>query len=263
MSTVTSADGTSIAYDRSGAGPAVILIGGAFNDRSTTAALAAVLEPAATVYNFDRRGRGASGDTAPYAVQREIEDLAALIGAAGGSAALFGHSSGAVLALEAVMAGLPVSRVAVYEPAWISDGSRPRPAAGLAERAAGLVRAGQRGEVVRLFLTEAVGVPAEVVQMMAGGPDWAGMEALAHTLPYDLAVCGPGQQVPAGRLAGITVPSLVLGGSETFGWLLATCRAVAAAIPGAELAILPGEDHAVLQRPAVLGPVLGGFLVGV
>jgi pimeloyl-ACP methyl ester carboxylesterase len=262
MLKVQSADGTTIAVDQTGSGPAVILIGGAFNDQSTTAGLAAALAPSFTVYNPDRRGRGGSGDTRPYAVAREVEDVAAIIEAAGGQAALFGHSSGAVLALEAVMAGLPVTRVAGYEPAYVAGTSRGHAGADLAGRVQALADAGQRDEATALFLTEGVGVAPEFVQQMQAAPMWAGLAALAHTLPYDIALTRPDQGVPAARLGQIRIPALVVGGSDTTPFLLDACHEVAAAIPHAEEQIIHGEDHAVLARPDVLVPVLTGFLAG-
>src|SRR5688500_15856068 len=161
---VASADGTPIAYESTGDGPPVILIGGAFNDRTTVAALAATLAPHITAIVYDRRGRGDSGDNADaFAVEREIEDLAALIAAAGGRASLFGHSSGGVLALEATAQGLPVERLAVYETPFVVGGLRPPPAEGTAERIRAFIAEERRDDAVRLFLTQQVAVPAEMV----------------------------------------------------------------------------------------------------
>lgn len=262
MDTVQSADGTAIAFDRSGSGPAVILIGGAFNDRSTVSGLAASLAPHFTVYAYDRRGRGASGDTAPFSVEREMEDLDALITEAGGSAAVFGHSSGGVLALEAASRGLRIGRLVVYEPSYLHDGSARRPAADLLDRVRDAVAAGRRTEAVQLFLTEAVGVPAEVVAMMQGDPAWAAMEALAHTLPYDLALHPRGQYVPTERLARIRTPTLVLDGGASSEETRLSARAVAAAVPAAERLTVEGQDHGVLHQPEVLVPILLRFASG-
>ena len=205
--TVNSADGTQIAYDRAGDGPPVILVGGAFNDRSTVAGLAAVLAPDLTAVSHDRRGRGDSGDNdATYAVEREVEDLAAVIGQVGGSASVFGHSSGAVLALEAAERGVPIDRLAVYEPPYIPDGGRPRPPAGLTDQVEALIAEDRRDDAVTLFMTEAVGVPAEMVEGMRASEMWGWFVGLAHTLPYDLTLCGPGNALPADRLAKIKVP---------------------------------------------------------
>ena len=157
---VESADGTKICYESVGAGPAVVLVGGAFNHRTTVAPLARVLSGFATVYTYDRRGRGSSGDTPPYAVDREIEDLAAVIGATGGPAAVFGHSSGATLSLLAARADLPITRLAVYEPPYRPATSSRILPADLAARAQAAVDAGDRDAAARIFLTEAVGLPA-------------------------------------------------------------------------------------------------------
>jgi pimeloyl-ACP methyl ester carboxylesterase len=257
--TVTSADGTPIAVERAGGGPPVILIGGAFNDRSSVAGLAAVLAPRFTTVTYDRRGRGDSGDSATYAVEREIEDLAAVIGYAGGSASVFGHSSGAVLALEAAQRGLAIDKVAVYEPTYI-DGTRARPADDLADRLRALIDQGRRDEAAALFLTEAVGLPAEIVDGMRASQMWGWFTGLAHTLPYDVAVCGPGMVLPAGRLAVIKVPVLAVGGGASPPWLPAAARAVAAAVPGGRYVTLEGQDHGVLNQPDALGPLLIGFL---
>jgi pimeloyl-ACP methyl ester carboxylesterase len=255
-----STDGTKIGYDSVGAGPAIVLVGGAFNDRTTVAPLAQVLSGFATAYTYDRRGRGSSGDTPPYAVDREIEDLAAVIGATGGPAAVFGHSSGAVLALLAARADLPITRLAVYEPPYRpAAGSRILPA-DLAARAQAAVDAGDREAAVRIFLTEGVGVPAAAVDGMAGGPQWAWMLAIAHTLPYDLRIT-QGHGVPP-TLAGIRVRTLVMDGGNSPADMRQAAAEVAATVPTARYLTVPDQDHGVLQQPAVLGPVLQEFLAG-
>lgn len=259
MDKIQSADGTAIAYERFGDGPPVILIGGAFNDRSTTTALAQALGTRLTAYVYDRRGRGDSDDTPPPAVEREMEDLDAVIGAAGGAASVFGHSSGAVLALEAAARGMRIERLAVYEPSYIVDDSRPRPAADLADQLRNLVAEGRRGDAVALFLTECAGLPAEAVTGMRGAPFWAGMEALAHTLPYDVSLHGPRQSLPTARIAEIRVPTLVLQGSATDAYLATAAQAVAATIRAAEHLTLDGEDHGVLQHPDALVTPLTDF----
>ncbi|MEU0568027.1 alpha/beta hydrolase [Nonomuraea sp. NPDC005983] len=259
--TVTSADGTPIAFEQTGAGRPVILVGGAFNDRSTVAALAAALAPDLTAITYDRRGRGDSGTADDgYAVEREIEDLAALIEHAGGSAAVFGHSSGGVLALEAAQRGLPIDRLAVYEPPYVVEGTRARPPVDLVDRFRTLLGQGRRDETVALFLTEAVDVPAEMVEGMRAEPVWKWFTGLAHTLPYDAALCGPGSVLPADRLETITMPTLAIGGGLSPQWLTAAARAVADAVPGARYLTLDGQDHGVLNQPEALRPVLVDFL---
>jgi pimeloyl-ACP methyl ester carboxylesterase len=249
-----SADGTKIAYERTGAGPAIVLVGGAFNDRGTVRALADALAGHFTAYVYDRRGRGNSTDTPPYAVRREVEDLAAVIEATGGPAVVFGHSSGAVLALEAARAGLPITKVVAYEPPYgVRAGDRP---SGLADRVRAAVEAGDRLEAVRLFLVEGIGVPAEVVEMMRGGPDFAGMLGIAHTLPYDLTIT-ESDGVP--RLADIRIPALLIDGDQSPADMRAGVERAAAAIPGAESLTMEGQDHAILRAPEPLVPVLQAF----
>jgi predicted esterase len=283
METATSADGTSIAIETAGTGRPVVLIGGAFNDRSTVAALAATLAPHMTAVTYDRRGRGASGPIGEWisgssspdrtsGTDREIEDLAAVIDAVSGSSPaghsdrtvdLFGHSSGAALALEATQRGLPVGKVAVYEPSYVTDDSRPRPSAGLADRIARLTDSGQRDEAVELFLTEAAGVPPQAVAGMRASQLWGWFTGLAHTLPYDVALSGPGLHLPAERFAQISVPVLAVGGSLSPQWLPAAARAVADAIPGARYVTLDDQDHGVLNQPEALLPLLTAFYLDV
>ncbi len=181
MEKVVSNDGTTLAFDQSGEGPAIILVVGAFNDRATGAPLARFLERHFTVFNYDRRGRGESGDTAPYAIEREIEDLDALIAQAGGSAFVFGYSSGATLALRAAAHGLAISRLALYDPP--PSGSR---AGQIAPQLAELIAADRRGDAVELFQTEAVGIPAAVVAQLRNAPFRPYLEKMAHTLVYEL-----------------------------------------------------------------------------
>ncbi|MFI5609409.1 alpha/beta fold hydrolase [Amycolatopsis sp. NPDC051903] len=259
--TVTSADGTSIAFDTYGTGAPVLLVGGAVNDRTTVAALAVVLAEAGfQAVAVDRRGRGDSGDALVYSVERELDDLTAVIEAVGGSAALFGHSSGAILALEAAARGLPVSKVAAYEPPFIVDGERPRPGDDLAERLSALLADGDRDGAVELFLTEGVSVPAEGVAAMKGQPVWDWFVGYAHTLPYDATVTGPGGRLPADRLAAITVPVLVMSGGAGEAWMGASARAVAETVPHARYELIPGQDHSVLNAPESLRSVLTDFL---
>ena len=257
--TVTSADGTTIAVERAGEGPPVILVGGAFNDRSTVAGLAAVLSADFTAVTYDRRGRGASGDSATYAADREIEDLAAVISYAGGAAGVFGHSSGAVLALEAAARGLDITKVAAYEPTYVIEGTRPRPGDDLAGRLRALLDKGDRDEAVALFQAEVVGLPGEIIDGMRGSPMWGWLTGLAHTLPYDVILCGPGMRLPAGRLAGITLPVLAIGGGTSPSWLPAAARAAADAVPGGRYVTLDGQDHGVLQQPDALRPLLTSY----
>jgi pimeloyl-ACP methyl ester carboxylesterase len=259
---VTSADGSTIAYESAGDGRPVVLIGGAFNDRSTVAGLGRCLgSPAIQAVWYDRRGRGESTDEASaFAVEREIEDLAALIAELGGSAALFGHSSGAVLALEAAMRGLDVTALMLYEPPYIAGEDRPRPTPETVERLEELVRADRRDEAARLFLTGRVGVPEPVVDAMAASDTWRWMTGLAHSLPYDVLVCGPRLEIPRDRMAALTMPTLVVDGEQTWPWMRTAAAAVAESIPGARHTSLPGQDHGVLNQPEALAPLLVDFL---
>jgi len=258
MERTRSADGTSIAFDREGEGPALVLVVGAFCDRSTSETLARLLASQFTVVRYDRRGRGSSGDTAPYAVEREIEDLQAVVAAAGGPAFVFGHSSGATLALEAVVVGLPVTRLVAYEPPYIVEGTRARPAQ-LAERVTQLLGADEPGEAAELFLLEGPESPPEVVAMMKAAPMWSRFEALAHTLPYDLAILGD-QQIPTAGLATIDVPTLVLSGADSPRWAREAVEAVASAMPHSEHLVLEGQTHNAADD--VLAPVLTSFFLG-
>ncbi len=260
MQLVRSHDGTSIAFEQSGAGPAVILVNGALADHSAGTVLAALLASRYTVISYDRRGRGASGDTPPYAVAREVEDLAAVLAAAGGSAFVFGHSSGAVLALEAART-LAFQKLALYEPPFMVDHSRQLPPDDYVARLAGLVAAGRRGDAVEFFMTRAVDVPPEMVAQMRQSPVWwAEMEAMAPTLPYDGAIMGDtmrGSPQPLQRWASVTLPTLVMDGGASPDWARTAVQATVDALPHAQRRTLPGQTHGV--TPEALAPVLEEF----
>jgi pimeloyl-ACP methyl ester carboxylesterase len=258
---VTSADGTQIAVDAVGDGRPVVLIGGAFNDRTTMAGLAQVLSPYYAAVTYDRRSRGDSGDeSGDYTADREMEDLRAVIEFVGGTASLFGHSSGAVLALEAASRGLPAEKVVAYETPFIPEGSRPRPALDVSERLVELVRGGDRDGATALYQTEIIGLPAEMVEGMRLSDMWGYFTSLAHSLPYDYALFEPGCPVPTATLAKIGVPTLAIAGSNTFPWLAAATEQVADAVPGARFLSLQGQDHGVLHQPEALLPCLREFL---
>lgn len=258
---VRSADGTLLAVDRSGRGPAVVLVHGAFTDRSfpVLAQVAAYLAPWFTVLNYDRRGRGDSGDTPPYALEREIEDLAAVVDAAGGSAMVFGGSSGAGLAVEAAarLPGDVITTLALWEPPYHVDDTAPWLPDDFGSQLDLLVAQGRRGDAVARFLVEAAEVPPEAVATMRAAPHWSGMEALAHTLSREAAVMGPGNALPAARLGVLRQPTLVLGGERSPGWMAAAGRAVADAIPDATRRVLAGQAHDVSAE--VLAPELLEF----
>jgi pimeloyl-ACP methyl ester carboxylesterase len=262
MGKVISKDGTTIAFDQVGKGPVLILVGGALSDRSAGRPLAALLAPRFSVFSYDRRGRGDSGDTAPYAVEREVEDIEALINEAGGSASVFGKSSGAVLALQAARK-LSITRLALYEPPFIVDDSRAPVPQDYVKHLTELVSSGRRGDAVEYFMTKAVDVPAEYVAQMRNAPSWRTMEALAHTLVYDGAVMGDtlsGKPLLAERWASVTVPTLVMDGGASPAWAHKGVQAIADILPNAQRRTLEGQTHAV--APEVLAPVLAEFFGG-
>ncbi|MFB7209768.1 alpha/beta fold hydrolase [Streptomyces sp. NPDC056255] len=259
MDKVFSSDGTAIAYEQQGSGPAVVLVGGAFMTRGDSAALAGLLAERFTVITYDRRGRGDSGDSAAYDVQREVEDLDALIEGVGGEAMVFGLSSGAVLALEAVARGSAVSRLALYEPPFIVDTTRPPLPADYVDHLKALVAREAFGDAVAYFMTAAVGMPAEAVAGMRQAPFWAGMEATARTLPYDGQVMGDtmsGRPLPADRWQSVTVPVLV-GSGDADEHMLKGARELAALADNFTLHTFAGQDHNI--DPNSLAPVLDGF----
>lgn len=258
MSHVRSNDGTTIAYERSGNGPALILVDGALCSRAfgPSPKLASLLARHFTVYTYDRRGRGQSGDTHPYSPAREVEDIAALVEAAGRSAFLLGLSSGGALALEAAAAGLPVPRVVAYEPPYVDDSGHGDGAAheGQLER---LLAEGNHGGAVKYFMMDMVGAPAPVVVMMRLMPwIWRKLEAVAHTLPYDAAVM-TAFRVPRARFASIGVPTTVMSGAKTDPRLREAARAIVETIPAARHRELAGQTHNV--KPGVLAPAVVEF----
>lgn len=255
MNKVRSKDGTAIAFDRSGDGPPVILVCGASTDRMANAPLAKLLAEHFTVFNYDRRGRGDSGNTKPYAVEREVEDLGAVIAAAGGSAFVYGTSSGAALALEAAASGLPIGKLALWEPPYVLDESR-RPPTDQAERYDEMISAGRRGDAVEYFMTKVVGLPPEFVAEARNAPFWQAQEALAHTLAYDATVMGD-YSLPAERAAAVTAPTLVMAGGASFPFMRETAQALTDFIPAGQHRVLEGQEHNV--DPAVLAPVLTEF----
>lgn len=258
---MTSADGTSIGLERTGSGPPLVIVNGALSVGTTANALGPHLEPHVTLVRYDRRGRGASGDAAVYAPEREIEDLAAVLEhvSEDGSANVFGHSSGAILALEAAMRGLPIRRLAVNEPPYIVEGTRPRPPLEIVGELRGRIAAGDRDGALLTFLVDQVGMPETAVGQLRGSPAWPLMLAIAHTTTYDSALT-VNSAVPVDRLAGLRLPVLVLRGEASFPWIGVTAERVAEAVRGAELVTLPGQPHS--PAPEVLAPYLVRFLVG-
>jgi pimeloyl-ACP methyl ester carboxylesterase len=260
---VTSRDGTAIAFDRVGSGPPVVLVDGALCTRTfgPMPRLAAELARQFTVFTYDRRGRGDSGQGATYAVEREIEDLKAVIDEAGGSACAFGISSGAVLALGAAARGVPIEKLALYEPPFIVDRSRPTTESSWA-RIDEALAAGRRGDALRAFL-KSVGLPAIAVGIMRWTPMWSRLEAIAPTLPHDGAIVGEyqrGEPLPAGRWASATIPTLAIHGAKSPAWMRDATRALAAALPNADCRSLDGQTHDVKAK--VVAPVLTEFFAG-
>ncbi|MHC3474110.1 alpha/beta fold hydrolase [Streptomyces sp. 7R007] len=253
-----SRDGTPIAYSRTGQGPAVVLVSGAMSTGATVAPVAPLLADRFTVVAYDRRGRGESGDTEPYAVDREIEDLAALIEAVGGEASLYGMSSGGALVLRAAASGLPLRQVAVYEPPFAVHEGGAEERARYTEQLTAALAEGRRGDAVELFLT-ATGMAPEMIAGARQSPMWPGMEALAPSLAHDDACMGDGL-VPRDLLAGIGVPVLALAGGASPGWMCEAARAVAEAVPQGTYRLLEGQTHAV--DPQALAPALAEFLGG-
>jgi pimeloyl-ACP methyl ester carboxylesterase len=261
----TSTDGTRIAYEVTGSGPALVLVDGALCHRTMGPArgLAEELAGAFTVYAYDRRGRGESGvGSSSYSVEREVEDLAAVVHETGGSAHLFGSSSGGALALEAARHGVPVERLAVYEAPFIVDGTRPPNDPQLPRRVRDLVDQGRRGEAVKTFL-RVVGVPAPVVALMRLLPTWKKLTAVAHTLPHDLSLVidhEQGRPLPAGYYDAVEAETLVIAGGRSPEYMRNAQAAIADAVPSGRLDTLPGQTHMI--KPKAVGPVLTRFLLG-
>ncbi|MCU1686637.1 MAG: alpha/beta hydrolase fold protein [Amycolatopsis sp.] len=260
MDRVTSADGTTIAFDRLGDGPPVIVVSGALCNRAVTRPLADNLAQHYTVYNYDRRGRGDSGDIAPYAVEREIEDLAAILAAAGGSAAVYGHSSGAALTLYAAARGLDFTKIVLHEPPFVTvDDAAQEGLTKQTDEILDLLTQDRRREAVERFLVM-TDTPAEYAVPMSQDP---GIQSSALTIRYDLELVGEaarGGATPTEQASKVTVPALVLAGGASDEWMIDAGRRLAEAIQGARFGMVDGFAHVV--PPAVLVPILAGFLNG-
>jgi pimeloyl-ACP methyl ester carboxylesterase len=262
VGTVTSRDGTTIGFERVGEGPALIVVGGALSTGAAAAALATLLAPHHEVITYDRRGRGASTDTKPYAVAREIEDLGALVTEVGGSALVLGHSSGAALALEAAADGVGVERLALYEPPFIVDDTRPGLPADYVQHLDELIANDRPGDAVEYFMTVGVGVPAAVATQMRLDPSWTYLEAVAHTIPYDARIVDEhmgGKPLPTDRWTSATMPTLVMDGGDSDPWIRHSARELADVLPNARLQTLDGQTHQV--APDVLAPALEAFFL--
>lgn len=263
--TVTSADGTTLAYSAWGDGDPIVIIDGATAYRAVTpenAKVGELLADAFRVISYDRRGRGESGDTAPYAIERELEDLSAIIAGpgAGRPATVFAWSSAGFLALNAAQAGVPIARLALFEPPAVADDSRPPLPADYVERVEAAIAAGEPGDAVELFLTASVLMPPEFVAGMRGSDMWPGLEAVAPTLSYDGRQIGDamsGSPLSAERWDRVDIPVLVMHGDSTWPFLISGARAVADLLPTAALKPVPGENHSATAE--VLAPELRAF----
>lgn len=259
-STVISKDGTRIAYDKVGHGPVVIFVLGALNSRKSGAKLAKLLASQFAVVNYDRRGRGDSTDTAPYSPQREVEDVAALIGVVGGPVCLYGHSSGAAVALEtAIKLRKQIRKLAIYEAPYALDGDTRKAAKEYYGALKKLLASGRNGDAVALFI-RSVGVSDKQIRALRRMSMWRGLERLAPTLAYDSEVLGKGHSLPAARLSRVATPTIVMHGGAGAPSMRDAARAISEAIPKAQLRTLSGQTHGV--RPKVLAPVLEEFFSG-
>jgi pimeloyl-ACP methyl ester carboxylesterase len=249
MEKVQSEDGTTIAFDQLGEGAPLVLVAGASCDRSIDAPIAEGLARHFTVLNYDRRGRGDSGDTQPYAPEREVEDLAALIEAAGGRASLISGSAGCVLCLDAATAlGDSVRSLYLFEPPFIVNDGRPPIPADYVERVESLVASGDRSGAVEYFMTDALLIPAEFVAGMKADPSWASMERYAHTYAYDARICAgtqDGKPLPRDRWQ-TDVPVLVAIGGSSEPYFGDGARDLADVLPQVRVETLPGQDHGAL-----------------
>lgn len=263
MQHIISKDGTKIAYEKLGNGPAVILISAAAADHTDSMKLAEQLAQHFTVFNYDRRGRGESTDTAPYAVEREIEDIEALIQEAGDHAYLFGSSSGAVLALEAAnILKNKVAKLFLYEPPFIINEDRAPVPTNYVQHLNQLIASNQRNEAVEYFMTQAIGVPSEYLEYMKADPSWQAMEGIAHTLAYDGMIMGntqSGQSLPINRW-NIQNPTLVITGENSETFFHDAAKALVVQLPQGKHITLSGQDHsAVLMAPVDLATEMTEF----
>lgn len=262
MTIVRSKDGTSIAYEKAGSGPALIIVDGALCYRAfgPSRKLVPHLKDKFTVFTYDRRGRGESGNSDRYDVQREVEDLEAVIDEAGGKASVLGFSSGAALALEAANRGADIERLALYEPPFIVDDSRTPTPEDFIPRLNDMIAGDRRGEAVRHFM-KLVGMPSIMVQAMRFFPGWRKLKAVSHTLPHDLAIVAEHQRglpLPEHRWDSAAMPTTVIEGGKSPLWMRNSMKALAAVLPNADLTTLNGQNHMV--KAAVLAPIVKKLL---
>jgi pimeloyl-ACP methyl ester carboxylesterase len=264
MSETVSADGSTIAFEKTGDGPPLIIVDGAmcYRESGPSRPLAAELAADFTVFTYDRRGRGDSADNVEFTAAREIDDLAAMVKEAGGSANVVGTSSGAVLALEAANSGIGVTKLALYEPPLIVDDTHsPVPESALSEMRA-LVAADRRADAVKAFM-RSVGVPGFGIAIMRLLPVWKKLKGVAHTIPNDLVLLEglrQGKPLPATRWTTTTMPTLVADGGKSPAYMRNSAAALAAVLPNARHETLPGQTH--LVKAKALAPVLRNFFEG-
>jgi len=258
MSKVISKDGTSIAYSKTGNGSTVIIVDGALCSRAfgPTSKLAPLLANNFSVVNYDRRGRNESGDTTPYSVEREIEDIEALINETGSSAYIIGFSSGAALAFRAVASGLPIKKLAMYEAPYVMNMGGHNPPADTAAQLKQLIASGQRAAAIKFFMKDMVGLPGIIPFIMSLTPMWKKLKAVAHTIPYDAAILD-GFTIPTALAAKINIPTLVLNGSKSPVSLKNASKKLAEAIPHAQSKSLEGQTHDVSMK--AIAPELINF----
>ncbi|WP_166347177.1 alpha/beta fold hydrolase [Phytoactinopolyspora limicola] len=262
MHAVTSRDGTTIVYEKTGSGPPLLIVDGALCHRAfgPSKGLRNKLSGDFTVITYDRRGRGDSADTPPYAVEREIEDIEAVAKDVGGAIFAFGMSSGAALAVEAANSGVGITKLATYEAPYLVSQDAPQEPPDYAGRLNEFIAAGRRGDAVKLFM-KLVGTPSFAVFAMQLTPVWKKLKAVAHTLPYDHAILEPGRQyqpLPEQRWSAATMPALVMDGGKSPDWMRDAQRALADVLPDAEYRTLAGQTH--LLKPDAVAPVLTEFL---
>ena len=258
--TVTSRDGTSIAFDRVGGGPVLLVVGGALSTAASFAGLARRCARFSTVVCWDRRGRGRSGDRSPHLVADEVGDLVALCDEVGPPALCYGHSSGGLLALAAAATGAPIGRLVCYEPPFLAGDRSRRLPVGLAGELADLVAAGRREEAVESFLAHGTGMAPADLEALRCQPAWASMASLAHTLPYDVALCVGEQAVGDADVAAVTAPTLVLAGGESRGTIREAATDLADRLSDGCLEVVAGQRHVV--ESAALAPILEEALPG-
>ncbi|QFT88964.1 putative hydrolase [Bacillus sp. THAF10] len=265
MNSVISKDGTRIVYDKLGQGSPLILVGGAFSYRkfSGIVKIANLLSEQFTVYNYDRRGRGDSGDTQQYAITREIEDLQAIINEAGGEAYVWGLSSGAVLALQAAANGANITKLALHEPPFVVDDMGHKPPKDFKRHVHKLIEDNRRAETIKYFMTKGMGAPSFIVHLMSVMPGmWSNLMAVAHTLPYDAALLDgymDGKPLPTKLWSSVTMPTLVLEGSESPTSLRHGAQALVKVLPNAKLLSKKGLGHTKKLNTTIISSELSAF----